>query len=219
MLALAPRLRGWLWCYRFVPLFALIAEALYRLTARHRGAVVSDGAAAVRRTAAPVPITHDTRNSSFAASALRRCLRSPRGGGRRPDSIGSQTASCPVRDISMRLTRSSVPRRLAVAAVAVLALERRLDDDGAVRGRKRRLVAADPARVADRWRRSSRTSVICRSNMAAACFCEFQWDILLVESLIVAAVLGRQPRVGIWLTRLPGVSFHVLVGRREAAVG
>src|SRR6476646_5816163 len=39
VLALAPRLRGWLWCYRFVPLFAFIAEVLYRFTARHRGAV------------------------------------------------------------------------------------------------------------------------------------------------------------------------------------
>jgi len=39
VLALAPRLRGWLWCYRFVPLFAVVAEMLYRFTARHRGAV------------------------------------------------------------------------------------------------------------------------------------------------------------------------------------
>src|SRR5262245_20674869 len=39
VLALAHRLRGWLWCYRFVPLFAVAAEVLYRFTARHRGAV------------------------------------------------------------------------------------------------------------------------------------------------------------------------------------
>jgi len=36
VLAVAPRLAGWLWCYRFVPLFATLAEFAYRLTARHR---------------------------------------------------------------------------------------------------------------------------------------------------------------------------------------
>ncbi len=43
-------------------------------------------------------------------------------------------------------------------------------------------------------------------------FLEFQWDILLIEALVVAAVLGAQPRVGIWLTRLLVFRFMLLSG-------
>jgi len=36
VLALQPRLAGWLWCYRHLPLFATLAEFVYRWTTRHR---------------------------------------------------------------------------------------------------------------------------------------------------------------------------------------
>jgi predicted DCC family thiol-disulfide oxidoreductase YuxK len=57
VLALAPRLRGWLWCYRNVAGAARIFEALYRLTARNRGVALRLARVAFGTTLRPLAVT------------------------------------------------------------------------------------------------------------------------------------------------------------------
>jgi hypothetical protein len=50
-------------------------------------------------------------------------------------------------------------------------------------------------------------------------FLAFQWDIQLIEALLLAAVLSMQPRVGIWLTRLFVFRFMLLSGAVKLVSG
>src|SRR4030095_1847248 len=43
-------------------------------------------------------------------------------------------------------------------------------------------------------------------------FLAFQWDIQMIEALLLAAVLGVRPRIGIWLTRFLVFRFMFLSG-------
>ena len=47
---------------------------------------------------------------------------------------------------------------------------------------------------------------------AGQVFLSYQWDILLIECLVAAAVLARAPRLGVWLTRLVLLRFMFLSG-------
>ncbi len=209
MLALAPRLRAWLWCYRHVPLFALIAEAMYRLVARHRGAAYAlarplFGArllpADYQRTAGLV-----TRGIGLAALCAFLSWWWQAAGLVGADGI------LPVADYfasARQQLGSSGPLLLpslywlsstdamtnalcAVGTLASLAL----------------LLRVYP-------RLAALVAYVCYLSLlyGGQIFLQFQWDVLLIEALLLAAILSHRSRVGILLTRLLIFRFMFLSG-------
>jgi predicted DCC family thiol-disulfide oxidoreductase YuxK len=209
VLARAPRLRGWLWCYRFVPLFAAIAEAMYRLTARNRVAMyrIASPLFGAQLRPSDYRITSDLviRGIGFAALcafaswwwqaaaligsdgilpvadyfAAARVQLSPFGWLRLPSFYWLSSADW--------MTTALCATGCAASVLLLLCL--------------RPTLAAIVAYVCY-------LSLECGGGV----FLEFQWDILLVEALLVAAVLGAAPRVGVWLTRLLVFRFMLLSG-------
>ncbi len=209
VLSLAPRLRAWLWCYRHVPLFALIAEALYRFVARHRGAAYAVARplfgtrllpADYQRTAGLV-----TRGIGLAALCAFLSWWWQAAG-----LIGAE-GILPVADYftSARLqlgpsgplllpslywlsaTDAMTNALCAAGTLASLALLLRVYP----------LVAALVAYV-------------CYLSLlyGGQIFLQYQWDVLLIEALFLAAILSQRSRVGILLARLLVFRFLFLSG-------
>ena len=216
VLALAPRLRGWLWCYRFVPLFAVVAEMLYRFTARHRGAVYQVARPLFGARLLPADYTR-TSGIVIRGIGLASLFAFTSWWWQAAGLIGSQ-GILPVRDYfaaaHAQLGANGwvlLPSLYWLSAADWMTTA--LCSVGSVASvllvlRVRPTIAALIAYV-------------CYLSLeyGGGVFLEYQWDILLVESLVVAAVLGRQPRVGIWLTRLLVFRFMFLSGAVKLASG
>ncbi len=73
-----------------------------------------------------------------------------------------------------------------------------------------------------RWRCvASVTAYVCYLSLFAAgqVFLSYQWDILLIECFVIAAVLARAPGFGVWLARLALFRFMFLSGFVKLASG
>ncbi len=209
VLALAPRLRAWLWCYQYIPLFALIAEASYRFVARHRGAVYTCarllfGArllpADYQRTAGLV-----TRGIGLAALCAFLSWWWQAAGLIGADGIlpvadyfaGARLQLGPSGPLLLpslywlSSTDAMTNALCAAGTLASLALLLRVFP----------VVAALIAYV-------------CYLSLlyGGQIFLQFQWDVLLVEALILAAILSHRSRLGILLTRLLVFRFMFLSG-------
>jgi predicted DCC family thiol-disulfide oxidoreductase YuxK len=209
VLALAPRLCGWLWCYRTLPGASALFETLYRLTARHRGVAFWLARAAFGGRLRPLAVARTARwvTAGIGLSAL--CafaswwvqangLIGPNGilpVAGFMDAVRGQLGSGALLQLPTLYWLSSAPWMTtclcAVGALASLGM----------------LFAVYPVICA-------LVGYVCYLSLAygGQVFMNYQWDILLVESLLVAAVLGAQPRVGIWLTRLLVFRFMLLSG-------
>ena len=73
-----------------------------------------------------------------------------------------------------------------------------------------------------RWRcAASVIAYVCYLSLTAAgqVFLAYQWDILLIECFVIAAVLARAPGFGVWLARLALFRFMFLSGYVKLASG
>jgi predicted DCC family thiol-disulfide oxidoreductase YuxK len=209
VLARAPRLRGWAWCYANVPLFAWFAELMYRFTARHRGAMYDIARPLFGAELRPADYarTADLIIRGIGLSAL--CAFAS-WWWQAAGLIGSNGV-LPVADyfaaahaqlgplgwlqlpslywLSAADWMTTTLCAVGVVASALLML---------------RVSATVAALVA----------YVCYLSLeyGGGVFLEFQWDILLIETLLIAAVLSRQPRIGIWLARLLVFRFFFLSG-------
>jgi predicted DCC family thiol-disulfide oxidoreductase YuxK len=216
VLALAPRLRGWLWCYRFVPLFALIAEAMYRFTARHRGAVYRLARPLFGAQLLPADY-HRTSGIVIRGIGLAALFAFTSWWWQAAGLIGSQ-GILPVRDYfdaaHAQLGSSGwllLPSLYWLSSADWMTTALCAAGSGASIALMLRVWPFTAALVA----------YVCYLSLlyGGSVFLEYQWDVLLVESLVVAAVLGRQPRIGIWLTRLLVFRFMFLSGAVKLASG
>ena len=216
VLALAPRLRGWLWCYRFVPLFALIAEALYRFTARHRGGVF--------RIARPLfgarllPADYFTTSGIVIRGiGLAALFAFASWWWQAAGLIGSQ-GILPVRDYFDAAHAQLGPNGwLLLPSLYWFSSADWMTTALCAAG-----CIASFLLILRVWPFvAALVAYVCYLSLiyGGGVFLEYQWDILLVESLIVAAVLARQARVGIWLTRLLVFRFMFLSGAVKLASG
>ncbi len=209
VLARAPRLRGWLWCYRFVPLFATIAEVMYRFTARHRSAM--------HRLARPLfgaelrPLDY-RRTSALIIRGI------------------GLAALCAFASWWWQATGLIGSHGILPVADYFAAAKAQLGATGwlllpslywvsSADWMTTTLCAAGSAASVLLLLRVQPTiaalvAYVCYLSLeyGGGVFLEFQWDILLIESLIVAAILGARPRVGIWLTRLLVFRFMLMSG-------
>ena len=82
--------------------------------------------------------------------------------------------------------------------------------------------AATLLALAGRWRCiASVVAYVCYLSLLGAgqVFLSYQWDILLIECFVAAAVLARAPTAGVWLTRLVLFRFMFLSGFVKLASG
>ncbi len=82
--------------------------------------------------------------------------------------------------------------------------------------------AATLLALAGRWRCiASVVAYVCYLSLLGAgqVFLSYQWDILLIECFVAAAVLARAPAAGVWLTRLVLFRFMFLSGFVKLASG
>ena len=209
VLARAPRLRAWSWCYRNVPLFAWIAEAAYRFTARHRGAAYRIARPLFGAELRPADYvrTADLIVRGIGLSAL---FAFASWWWQAAGLVGSH-GILPVGDYfdaaraqlgpwgwlqlpSLYWLSGADWMTTALCAVGVVASALLL------------------VRVATTY--AALAAYVCYLSLeyGGGVFLEFQWDILLIETLLLAAVLSRQVRIGIWLTRLLVFRFMFLSG-------
>jgi len=208
VLALAPRLSGWLWCYRNVFAAGRIFEALYRLTARHRGAAFVLARLAFGRRWRPLAVAHTARwvAGGIGLSALCAFVSWwwQANGLVGPDGILPVAGFIDAAHAQLGFAVGQLPTLYwvstspwmtnALCAVGVLTS-------------LGLMFAVQPTACA-------LIAYVCYLSLSygGQVFMNYQWDILLVESLLVAAVLGVQPRVGIWLARLLVFRFMFLSG-------
>jgi predicted DCC family thiol-disulfide oxidoreductase YuxK len=209
VLARAPRLRGWAWSYRYVPLFAWIAETAYRFVARHRAAVFRAARPLFGAQLRPADYarTTDWIIRGIGLSAL---VAFGSWWWQADGLIGSH-GILPVADYFDAARAQLGPSGwlqlpslywlsgadwmtttlCAVGVVASLMVVLR--------------VVTTIAALA---------AYVCYLSLeyGGGVFLEYQWDILLIETLLLAAILSRQPRIGIWLTRLLVFRFMFLSG-------
>lgn len=209
VLALAPHLASWLWCYRYLPLFAHLSEALYRFTSRHR--VAMDRFARALFGAHLLPADY-ARTSALITRGI------------------GLAALCAF------LSWWSQAAGL-IGADGILPVARYFDAAAAQLGQQGWFVL--PSLY---WLSSTdwMTSALCAAGTLASLglllriypalaaligfvcylsleyggqvFMRYQWDVLLVETLFLAAVLNCRPRIGIWLARLLVFRFMLLSG-------
>jgi predicted DCC family thiol-disulfide oxidoreductase YuxK len=209
VLALAPRLSGWLWSYRHVPAARVLFEALYRLTARHRVAAHWLARVAFGSRLQPLAVARTARwvmaGIGIAALCAFVSWWSQAAGLIGPDGILPVSAYMDVARAQLGsggyfvlptlYWLSSAPwMTTALCAVGVAA------SVGLI-------VAVRPVLCA-------LVGYVAYLSLSygGQVFMDYQWDILLVESLLIAAVLSAQPRVGIWLARLLVFRFMLLSG-------
>jgi lipase maturation factor 1 len=216
VLSRARRLRGWWWCYRFVPGFALIAEAMYRFVARHRSAVfrVAKPLFGAQMLPADYRITSGVviRGIGFAAlcAFVSWWWQAP--------GLVGPTGILPVASYF-----AAAHEQLGATGWLLLpSLYWVSHADWMTTALCAAGTAASVALVLRIWPSvAALAAYVCYLSLeyGGGVFLEFQWDILLVEALIVAAVLGAQPRVGIWLARLLVFRFMLLSGAVKLASG
>ncbi len=216
VIALAPRLRGWLWCYRFIPLFALCAEAMYRLTARHRGVVY--------RIARPLfgarLLPSDYRRTSgmiVRGVGLAAFFAFTSWWWQAAGLIGSN-GILPVGDyFAAAHAQLGSDGWLLLPSLYWLSSADWMTTALCATG-----TAASVLLMLQFWPTiAALAAYVCYLTLlyGGSVFLQYQWDILLVEALVVAAVLARQPRTGIWLTRLLVFRFMFLSGAVKLASG
>ena len=206
----------WRLLYRRLPGFALFAEAAYRWTARHRSCCLG----------------------------LSRILF-----GRRPVRAEfAFTADLLVRGIALCGLAAFVSLWWQIEGLigpgGVLPADAFLDAVTGVRGGERYWLlptvfwldaspvalhgvcamgaAATLLALAGRWRCiASVVAYVCYLSLLGAgqVFLSYQWDILLIECFVAAAVLARAPTLGVWLTRLVLLRFMFLSGFVKLASG
>ena len=216
VLARAPRLRGWWWCYRFVPLFALIAEAAYRFTARNRVTMyrIAKPLFGVQLRPLDYRVTSGLMIRGIGFAALCAFVSwwwqaAALVGSHGIEPVANYFAAARaqlgpsgwLRMPSLYWLSSSDSMTTALCAAGTVASALML------------------ARV---WPTlAALVAYICYLSLiyGGGVFLEFQWDILLVEALMIAAVLGVQPRVGIWLARLLVFRFMLLSGAVKLVSG
>ncbi len=209
VLAVVPRLAGWLWCYRFVPLFAMLAEFAYGLTARRRDWAMRVAKVVHGRNLRPLEyaITGSvlTRavGSAFLVAFASWAVQADGligSDGILPvnaffDAAGRQLgAAAYYRLPSLYWLAPSHAMTLAlcgIGAIASLALVLN----------RAPIVAALTAYVA-----------YLSLYYGGQIFMGYQWDILLVECGALLVVLNLNTRVGIWLFRLLVFRFMFLSG-------
>jgi predicted DCC family thiol-disulfide oxidoreductase YuxK len=209
VLALAPRLRAWLWCYRYVPWFAPLTEALYRFTARHR--VAMDRLARPLFGARLLPAAYQrtsallTRGVGLVALCAFLSWWSQAAGLVGSDGIlpVARYFAAAAAELGPRgwwqlpslywLSSADWMTTALCAAGTLSAL-----------GLLLRIWPAPAALV----------GYVCYLSLeyGGQVFLQYQWDVLLVETLFVIAILNLRPRVGIWLTRLLLFRFMLLSG-------
>ncbi len=209
VLAVAPRLAGWLWCYRFVPLFATLAEFAYRLTARHR-----DWAMRVAK------VTHGRRlrplEYGITASVMTRAvgvvfLIAFASWAVQADGLIGADGILPVNAFF-----DSAMRQLGAAAYYRLPSAYWLAPSHAMT-----LVLCGVGAVASLALILNRVPVVAALTAYLAylslyyggqIFMGYQWDILLIECGALLVVLNLNTRTGIWLFRLLVFRFMFLSG-------
>ena len=207
---------SWWALYRWLPGFAVLAEAAYRWTARHRG-----GCLRVSRL--------------LFGSALRRCE-------------FAVTADVLIRGIHLCGLAAFVSLWWQIDGLVgpggVLPAADYLDAVAGARGSDRYWLLpslfwldASPVALhavcglgtgatlialAGRWRcLASVVAYVCYLSLLAVgqVFLSYQWDILLIECFVAAAVLARAPTAGVWLVRLVLFRFMFLSGFVKLASG
>jgi predicted DCC family thiol-disulfide oxidoreductase YuxK len=216
VLALAPRLRGWLWFYRFVPLFAFIAEALYRFTARHRGTVYGIARPLFGTRLLPSDYTR-TAGVVIRGIGVASLFAFASWWWQAAGLVGSDGV-LPVRDY-FHAARAQLGGDgwLLLPSLYWLSTADWMTSALCAAG-----CVASLLLIVRVWPTvAALVAYVCYLSLeyGGGVFLAYQWDTLLVESLIVAAVLGRQQRVGIWLTRLLVFRFMLLSGAVKLASG
>ncbi len=216
VLARAPRLRGWLWCYRFIPLFAAIAEVLYRFTARHRTAVY--------RLARPLfgselrPLDYQRTSSLIVRGIGFAALCAFTSWWWQAAGLIGSNGILPVADYFAAAHAQLGPSGwLLLPTLYWLSGADWMTTAVCAAGTVASILLLLRVRVTI----AALVGYVCYLSLeyGGGVFLEFQWDILLVEALIVAAILGVQPRIGIWVTRLLVFRFMLLSGCVKLASG
>lgn len=209
VLALEPRLRGWHWCYRNLPLFAFFAELAYRLTSRHRGTAMRLARLAFGKALLPLSYGRTARvltrsiglvfMIAFASFAVQADgLIGP--GGILPlgtffDSVHAQLGSTGYYLVPSAYwfwpTMATTWVLMAVGGTAALLLL------------LNRLTV-----IAALLAYGAYLSVFYGGQV----FMGYQWDILLIECGALLVILNLDTRVGIWLFRLLVFRFMFLSG-------
>ena len=206
----------WHLLYRRLPGFALVAEAAYRRTARHRSICLR---------VARILFGRRLVRPEFAA-----------------------TSDLLVRGIALCGLAAFVSLWWQIEGLigpgGVLPADAFLDAVAGVRGGERYWLlptvfwldaspialhgvcalgtAATLLALAGRWRCiASVVAYVCYLSLLGAgqVFLSYQWDILLIECFVAAAVLARAPALGVWLTRLVLLRFMFLSGFVKLASG
>ncbi len=213
-LALEPRLRGWLFCYRFIPGFAWLTELAYQWTARHRGFALRLSRLFFGNQLRPLDYQRTTSIIVRATGVLAACA----------------LMSWWVQAEGLIGDDGILPVASYFAA---------LGDAGYGFFDLPSLYWLAPAFAATHWLIALGLlgSLVLALNRfvapAAACvyvaylslfaggqiFMGYQWDILLVEVAAALIVLGLRPRLGIWVLRLLLFRFMLMSGVVKLASG
>ncbi len=213
-LACEPRLRGWLYCYRFIPGFAWLAELAYRATARHRGTALRLAHGLIGARARPLDYSRTT-------SIIVRCV--------------GTLAACAF--ISWWVQADGLIGDDGIAPVA--GYFSALGDAGYGFFDRPSLYWLAPSFDTTHWLVGlgllgalglllNRFVILAAAAVYVAylslfaggqIFMGFQWDILLVEVAAALCVVGVRPRLGIWVLRLLLIRFMLLSGIVKLASG
>ena len=218
LLSYAPDRGAWWWLYRYVPGFAALSEAAYRL---HLHAPRTADAA--RRTCCGAArssrrATISSRGCSCAGSAS---SISPRSSPWRCRSAASSAATASCRSASTSTAAHAGWGTDAYWRLPTLfwlnASRHRAD------GRRARRHRAEPARHARHRRSASRSSACVALYLsfvyAGQLFFTYQWDMLLVEAGFLAIFLTGGSVIVVWLYRLLLFRFLFLAGLVKLASG
>jgi predicted DCC family thiol-disulfide oxidoreductase YuxK len=209
VLALAPRLGGWWWCYRRLPFFASLTEALYGFTSRHRVAMyrLARPLFGQRMLPAEYERTSALISRGIGLAALCAFL-----------SWWSQAAGLVGSDGILPLARYFDAAAAQLGAFGWLQLPSLYWLSSADWMTTAMCITGVLASLGLLFRVRPALAAI----LAYACymsleyggqeFMQFQWDALLVETLFLAMVLNIRPRTGIWVGRLLVFRFMLLSG-------
>ena len=206
----------WHLLYRHLPGFALFAEAAYRWTARHRALClrVSRILFGRRLVRAEFAATADLLVRGIALCGLAAFV-----------SLWWQIEGLigPAGVLPANAFLDAVAGARGVERYWLLPTVFWLDASPiALQGVCAVGTAATLLALAGRWRCvASVVAYVCYLSLLGAgqVFLSYQWDILLIECFVAAAVLARAPAAGVWLTRLVLFRFMFLSGFVKLASG
>jgi hypothetical protein len=209
VLARAPRLRGWLWSYRHLPFFASLTEALYRVTARHRGPIyrLARPLFGARLRPARYVRTSSWLTRGIGLSALCAFLSwwSQAAG-----LIGADGILPVARYFDIAAAQLGPFGWLQLPTLYWLSSEDWMTTVLCAAG----VLAALGLLFRIRPAIAAFIGFVCYLSLdyGGQVFLQYQWDALLVESLFLAMLLNLRPRTGIWLARLLVFRFMLLSG-------